>query len=84
MRTTIDINDALLREIRECASRSGRSFKQMLEETLKLGLLQQNKPQKRRRVRIRPHRLGLKPGFHGTSLNQLYDQFEAEDTAGES
>ena len=34
----------------------------------------------RSKFRVDAHPLGLKPGFHGMSLNQLYDQIEAEDS----
>jgi len=82
MRTTISINDATLGELRQRADATGRSFRAVLEETLELGLAQLSKPQARARFQVRPHPLGLKPGFEGVSLNQLYDQIEAEETIG--
>jgi hypothetical protein len=50
-----------------------------VEETIQrgLGVTQKNSP---RRVRIQTHRIGIKPAYQGLSLNQLYDQIEAEDT----
>ena len=81
MRTTIDINDATLKELRQRAESSGASFREMVETVLKLGLAQLSRPSKNRRVRLKTHALGLKAGFQGQSLNQMYDQMEAEQDA---
>jgi hypothetical protein len=83
MRTTVDINDALLKAIRERAASCERPFREVLEETLKLGLARSPR-RKQGRFVVKPHRLGLKPGFRGLSLNQLYDQIEAEEKVGKS
>jgi hypothetical protein len=80
MRTTIDISDATLRELRRRAKATGRPFREVVDESLKLGLARLSKPARGKRFRVKPHPLGLKPGFRGTSLNQMYDQIEAEDT----
>jgi hypothetical protein len=81
MRTTLGINDALLRELHRRAATTGRPFRAVIEEALTLGLAQGAKPKRSRAFRVRPHALGLKPGFRGISLNRLYDQIEAEATA---
>ena len=80
MRTTVNINDAVLRELREVAEHTGQSFRATIEHSLEIGLASIKKPSAKHRFRVRPHRLGLKPGFQGMSLNQLYDQLEAETT----
>jgi hypothetical protein len=77
MRTTINISDALLAELKARASERGRTFREILEETLRLGLAAAKGG--RSQFRVKSHPLGLKRGFHGVSLNQLYDQIEAED-----
>lgn len=81
MRTTLGINDALLRQLRRRAAADGRPFREVVEETLARGLAAGAKPAGARTFRVRPHALGIKPGFRGISLNQLYDQLEAEGTA---
>lgn len=80
VRTTLSINDAILEQLREQARKSGKPFRQVVEETLALGLASQSKRKVGGRFRVRAHALGLKPGFRGASLNQLYDQLEAEET----
>ena len=78
MRTTLTINDVILRELHEQASSSGRPFRDVVEQNLAIGLAQLSKPGSRGRFHVRPHKLGIKPGFQGVSLNQIYDQFEVE------
>jgi len=79
MRTTINISDGILSELRELARQRRRPFREVLEETIQrgLGVTPKNSP---KRVRIQTHRVGIKPAYQGLSLNQLYDQLEAEDT----
>ena len=77
MKTTININDAILKELKDSASANGRTFRQTLEETLAIGLANQSKKQEVRKFRVRAHSLKLKPGFRYQSLNQVYDQLEA-------
>ncbi len=81
MRTTIDINDALLRRVKERAGKSGLPVKRVFEQLLLLGLGQTEHAAAPKKFRVKTHRLGLKPAFRGQSLNQIYDQMEAEDTA---
>lgn len=80
MRTTLSINDALLAEVRRRAGAAGRPFRQMLEEVIARGLASSGKTRTSRRVRIQPQAMGLKAVYQKMSLNQLYDQLEAERT----
>ena len=82
MRTTINISDGILSELRELARRRGKPFREVLEETIQRGLGATPRPPGKR-VRIRTHRVGLKPAYRGLSMNQLYDQIESEDVAQE-
>lgn len=82
MRTTLSINDALLAEVRRRAGATGRSFREMLEQTIAVGLAKSGKAKPRRRpFRIKSRPLGLKVAYQKLSMNQLYDQLEAERTA---
>jgi hypothetical protein len=78
VRTTLDISDALLRELRELAHSSRRPFRAVLEETLQRGLGHGSQRAKGKRVRIEPHAAGIKPALRAMSMNQLYDQIEAD------
>jgi len=79
MRTTIDINDALLRDLRRRAGSEGRSFKQVIEDVLHRGLGRQEGAAKR--IKIPAYAIGLKPAYRAVSMNQIYDQLEQEETA---
>ena len=81
MRTTLSISDALLQELRHRATESRKSFRAVVEETLQIGLGKNAAPTKGNDFLIEPHPLHLKEGFKGVSLNQLYDQIEAEKDA---
>jgi hypothetical protein len=77
MRTTVNISDGLLHELREVCRRRKRPFREVLEETLQRGL--SGPPSGGRRAPLQTYRVGIKPAYQGTSMNQLYDQLEAED-----
>ena len=81
MRTTLSISDALLQELRQRAAESRKSFRSVVEETLQIGLGRSTSRTKAKDFRVEPHPLHLKEGFRGVSLNQLYDQIEAEKDA---
>jgi hypothetical protein len=65
-------------ELRDRARQRGRPFREIVEETIQRGLSATpsscGKP-----VTVQTHRVGIKPAYQGLSLNQLYDQIEAED-----
>lgn len=77
MRTTINISDGVLSELRERARQRKRPFREIVEETLQRGL-SATPTATGGRVTIQTHRIGIKPAYQGLSLNQLYDQLEAE------
>ena len=81
MRTTLTINDALLKELRARAAETGLPFRRVVEEAIAAGLNHQSTRAARPAYRVRPHPLRLKAGFRNLSLNQVYDQVEAEATA---
>lgn len=76
MRTTLNINDALLEELRRRAAQSHKTFKEVVDETLQRGLSEAATPNKK--PKLRSYSVGIKPAYRGLSLNQVYDQLEAE------
>lgn len=78
MRTTINISDGILSELRARAQQRKRPFREIVEETIQRGL-SATPPSSGKEVRIQTHRVQIKPAYQGLSLNQLYDQIEAED-----
>ncbi|MFM8684408.1 MAG: hypothetical protein ACKOEG_11655 [Chthoniobacterales bacterium] len=78
MRTTLNISDALLDELRVRAHEAGRPMNATIEETLRRGLAAKNPS--RKAVQAKTFKVGIKPAYLGLSMNQLYDQLEAEST----
>jgi metal-responsive CopG/Arc/MetJ family transcriptional regulator len=78
MRTTLNINDALLEELKERARRDKRPMTKVVEEALQRGLSCTAR-QASKKHKIRTHAAGIKPAYRGISMNQLYDQLESED-----
>lgn len=77
MRTTLTLEDDLAAVLKETASASGRSFKEVVNQTIRQGLGQRvaghvDPP------RTRPHRFGFRPGVDLDKLNHLVDELEAE------
>lgn len=77
MRTTIDISDAILAELREKALTKRRPFRQVVEEVLQLGLAAEPAPTKP--IKLKTYPVGIKAAYRGVSMNQLYDQLESEE-----
>lgn len=77
MRTTINISDAILAELKERARARRRPLREVVDETLKRGLAASGGS--RRKINLPSFDVGIKPAYRGMSLNQLYDQLETED-----
>ena len=79
MRTTLTLDDDVERELREETRRSGRSFKEIVNEALRRGLSSGAAPGRRSsRFRVRATPCGFRPGIDPTKLNQLLDEMEVE------
>lgn len=76
MRTTIDINDAILDALKQRAKTEGRPMTKVVNDTLERGLSTGPKPKKK--VRIKTHAVGIRAAYRGMSMNQLYDQIESD------
>ncbi len=78
MRTTLTIDDALLRQLRQKALDCGKPFKQVVNDTLRAGLMQATAH------RREPYHCptfsigGLAPGITLTKANQLAADLEDE------
>ena len=76
MRTTLTIDDDIAVRIEERRRRDGQSLKQVVNALLREGL--RSRPQPATRYRVTPHKLGMRPGYDPTRLNQLVDELEAD------
>jgi len=75
MRTTITIDDDLAQRLKELARTSGRSFNEVTNEVIRVGLTiaTNQKP-----FQVEPKACGFKPGVDLLKLNQTYDDLEIE------
>jgi hypothetical protein len=62
MRTTLTIEDDLMRDLRDVAHREGLSFKQMVNRLLRLGLERMQEPRPRKRYRLPTFSMGMPVG----------------------
>lgn len=79
MRTTLTINDDILDQLKiEAAKEKGKPFKEIVNETLRLGLrARQSEPKKP--FKIRSKQMGLRPGLNYDNIQELLDQIDGVD-----
>lgn len=81
MRTTLTIDDDLHARLEDYARTARTSFKDAVNVILRRGLSGEGPDTP---FVIRPHPGSLAPGVDPARLNQLLDEWEAEDFVGES
>jgi hypothetical protein len=80
MRTTLTLDDDLAEALARLARRDDRSFKEVVNETLRRGLLTGERPAETGRpsFAVHPEACGFLPGVDPLRLNQLVDQMELD------
>lgn len=82
MRTTVTIEDALAKELKEIVRRSGRSFKQVVNDTLRAGIRGLHIANASRRYRLIPQSMGdVDSRFSLDKALLLGDRLEDEELA---
>ncbi|HEV2718704.1 MAG TPA: DUF2191 domain-containing protein, partial [Thermoanaerobaculia bacterium] len=82
MRTTLTIDECLVRDLKEIAHRSGKPFKQVVNETLHAGLSARKGPRRTRRYHLKPASLGQPlPGIVLDKALQLADSLDDVEIA---
>ncbi|OFX21527.1 MAG: hypothetical protein A2V77_05270 [Anaeromyxobacter sp. RBG_16_69_14] len=84
MRTTVTLDPDVATKLKQLAHKSRRSFKAVLNESLRRGLAAQARSATASPFVVEPHSGGFRPGVDPAKLNQLVDQLETEDFARES
>lgn len=75
-RTTITLDEDVQAKLELAMRKSGRSFKETVNETLRLGLLAQGRHHKAKPFKIRARNLGLKPGYSYDKPWELIEEIE--------
>ena len=79
MRTTLTLDEDVAQKTRDLAKRMKKPFKTVVNEALRLGLDQVEKPLKRKKYRTDPHPMGLRDGYDLDNIQELLAQVEGED-----
>ena len=72
-RTTLTLDEDVRAKLQAEMKKTGKSFKETVNETLRVGLLSRQQIQKQKPFKVRAKNLGLKPGY---SLDKVWDLIE--------
>lgn len=75
-RTTLTLDDDVRSKLQAKMRKSGKSFKETVNETLRLGLLADREAQKAKPFKVRARNLGLKPGYSYDKPWELIEEIE--------
>lgn len=80
MRTTLTLDEDLAAALKKRARTTGRSFKEIVNEAIRLGLTTGASPAKQPEpFRVEPHACGFRTGVDIGRLNHLVDELALED-----
>ena len=84
MRTTLTLDDDVADFLKTQCRLHEKPFKQVVNETLRRGMVPGDGGSAPPRFRVEPIRSGFRSGVDPLRLNQLNDQLEADDFGSES
>lgn len=76
VRTTLTLDDDLSAKLREESQRSGKPFKQTVNDCLRLGLSARSKAASAPAFKVKARPLGLRPGLSYDNVWELIEQIE--------
>ena len=77
MRTTLTLDDDVAAKLKLEVRRTGKSFRQTVNDHLRNGLMKARVPAARKPFRVRPRDLGrLRPGLSLDNVAELLDRIE--------
>lgn len=77
MRTTLTLEDDVAAKLRAKLKKSvGKTFKDVLNDTLRLGLIAENDLKKGEKFRVRSRSLGVNKGLNYDNIGELIEQIE--------
>lgn len=79
MRTTLTLETDVAQRTRQLAARLGKPFKVIVNEALRLGLEQVERPMTRQPYRTEPREMGLNAGLSLDNIQELLAQVEGEN-----
>ena len=79
MRTTLTLDEDVLDKARAVAGKLRVPLKTVVNEALRVGLSEVEKPAKQRRYRTKSRAMGLRKGFNLDNIQELLAQAEGEN-----
>ncbi len=79
MRTTITLDEDVRAHLEQEMRRSGKSFKETVNEVIRIGLTVKQRPQPLKPFKVRAKALGLRPGLSYDNIEELLDLVEGPD-----
>lgn len=76
MRTTLTLDDDVRAKLEADMRRTGRSFKETVNETLRLGLTARRQAKPSKPFKIQARDLHARPGVNFDNIEELLDQIE--------
>ena len=78
MRTTITLDDQLGRQLQDEMRRTGKGFKETINELLARGLARGGDKTKQNPFQVKPKSMGLRPGIDPSTLHDLDTDLEVD------
>jgi hypothetical protein len=76
VRTTLTLDNDVAAKLRAEVRRSGRPFKQIVNQTLRLGLSFRNQYKSLPPFKVKSYDLGLRPGFSYDNIGDLLERLD--------
>ena len=78
IRTTVTLDDDIVERVKRESRARGASFRDTLNDLLRLALLGFGKTPRRRALKIKPAHMGYKPGLNHDNIESLLEYGEGE------
>ncbi len=75
-RTTLTLDDDVVAKLRSVMRRTGKSFKETVNEFLRLGLEAERPPKVKKRFVVKARPMGLRASLNYDKVGELLDQLE--------
>jgi hypothetical protein len=79
MRTTLTLDPDVARLLKDEVHRQKKSFKEVVNDTIRKGLSPARKRPGLKPYRVKPFKSGFQPGIDPNGLNKLVDDLEVEE-----
>lgn len=76
MRTTITLDEDVAADLKAEARRSGRSFKQVVNSLLRLGMSRRRERNVLEPFKVQPREMGSRPGLNYDKISELIEHVE--------